>query len=82
MSNKHILSALDPHSAQPGPPHLSLLSGAKCFCPPSCTNTQYFATHSQATFPNKASRVMEELRKREKYEVVIIGYILELFLAL
>ena len=38
----------------------------RCFCPPTCTNTQYVATHSMASFPNKASRVMRELREDQK----------------
>ena len=39
---------------------------SRCFCPPSCTNTQYFASHSLATFPNKASRVMKDLKQEYK----------------
>ena len=71
MSNKYILSALDP---QPGAddqpdPHHTFLPGAECFCPPSCTNTRYLSTHSQATFPNKASRVMKEFREKPNFQV-------------
>ena len=70
MSNKNILSALEPSGGdvtEEG--RTGLLTGASCFCPPSCTNTQYRVTHSMATFPNKASRVMKELREIPKYQV-------------
>ena len=68
MSNKNILSALEPGEAGEGA-RTGLLAGASCFCPPSCTNTQYRVAHSMATFPNKASRVMKELRENTKYQV-------------
>ena len=68
MSNKNILSALEPAGGPEGT-KTGLLTGASCFCPPSCTNTQYRVTHSMATFPNKASRVMKTLRETTKYQV-------------
>ena len=71
MSNKHILEALDPRTGEQPQPGLDMLPGARCFCPPSCTNTVYLSSHSQATFPNKASRVMKELREKQKYKVEI-----------
>ena len=43
---------------------------SRCFCPPTCTNTQYVATHSMASFPSKASRVMKELRADQKNQFV------------
>ena len=70
MSNKNILSALEPSGGEVTEEvRTGLLTGASCFCPPSCTNTQYRVTHSMATFPNKASRVMKELREIPKYQV-------------
>ena len=72
MSNKYILSALDPQPGaddQPDPHHI-FLPGAECFCPPSCTNTRYLSTHSQATFPNKANRVMKEFREKPNFQVL------------
>ena len=70
MSNKNILSALQPSQGEvTDGTKTGLLTGASCFCPPSCTNTQYRVTHSMATFPNKASRVMKTLRETTKYQV-------------
>ena len=70
MSNKNILSALEPSGGEVTErTKAGLLTGASCFCPPSCTNTQYRVAHSMATFPNKASRVMEQLREKPKYQV-------------
>ena len=70
MSNKKILSALQPSGGEVSDgTKTGLLTGASCFCPPSCTNTQYRVAHSMATFPNKASRVMEQLREKPKYQV-------------
>ena len=40
----------------------------RCFCPPTCTNTQYVATHSLASFPNKASRVMQQIRQEPSFQ--------------
>ena len=70
MSNKNILSALEPSPGEGTEgTQTGLLTGASCFCPPSCTNTQYRVTHSLATFPNQASRVMKTLRQTTKYQV-------------
>ena len=41
---------------------------SRCFCPPTCTNTQYVATHSLASFPNKASRVMRQIRQEPGFQ--------------
>ena len=41
---------------------------SRCFCPPTCTNTQYVATHSLASFPNKASRVMQQIRQEPSFQ--------------